>query len=106
MLRNWKALFCNKEQTVIIVVNLHILTGAYTSAMLDLLCLFWIETARTQRTAQLIEMLRQPEHHRSSCLWLRMCVRARLLSERSRPVSARADEISQLAHPLFYLPLE
>ena len=76
--------------------------------MLDFLCLFWIEMARTQRTAQLIEILREPEHHRFSCFWLRMCVRVRLLSERVDQFlhALLRFEISQLARPLFYLPLE
>jgi len=76
ILRDGKTFRVYEQQAVAIFVDLHVITGADPRAMFDLFLLVRIKAAGTQRFAEGVHVVCQPEHNRLSDFLVRMSKRA------------------------------
>ena len=58
VLSNWSPLIVHKKQAMAVLVDLHIIAGAYPGAMFRFRFLVGVETARTERLAEYCKIFR------------------------------------------------
>ena len=63
MLCDGQTALSHKEQSMAVLIDLHIIAGANPRAMLDLFFLAWVEAARAERSADVIDILGEAKDH-------------------------------------------